>query len=197
MIHYSPLRPSDFQNWLLESVRYFRPLGFFKKYHFLSDEELVSELHQIGWNGEPTPSYGVTDLSLLVIDHEVVWWRDTEAEVFMGNNVYVRVLQEWRAISRQTFLPEHIEEVWGSKDGPIEIGFSHKRKQVKIHAESIGDYLDLRILSQINELIRDSGVQFEAYEAFDQSAFIIALTAVERQKLETERGWRFERFAGS
>lgn len=182
---------SNFYTWLTESVRYFRQLGFLKKYHSLSDEELVKELHRVGWNSEPNPLYGVTDLSLLAMDKDAVWWHDTEADVFMGNNVYVRVLREWGSISRGTFLPEHIEEVWESADGPVEIRFAHHGDRFTIYAESFGDYLDLRVLLQINRLIRDSGIRFELYEAFDQSAFIIALTPLEKQKLEVERNWRF------
>ena len=32
---------------------------------------------------------------------------------------------------------------------------------------------------------------FEIYEPFDQTAFMVVLTAAERQRLENERHWRF------
>jgi hypothetical protein len=43
----------------------------------------------------------------------------------------------------------------------------------------------------INSLIRDSGIRLELYAPFDQTGFIVALTASEKKRLEKERGWRF------
>lgn len=43
----------------------------------------------------------------------------------------------------------------------------------------------------INELIASSGRQFVIFKAFDQSAYVMALTEVERAALE-DRGWCFE-----
>jgi hypothetical protein len=74
----------SFQDWLLQSVRYFRRFGFFKKYQKLSDEDLAANLHQAGWYGNPNPSSGINDLSLLALDEDVVWWQDIEANTLMG-----------------------------------------------------------------------------------------------------------------
>lgn len=49
---------------------------------------------------------------------------------------------------------------------------------------------DLGLPVQINALISDTGMQFELYKPFDQTGFVLALTADEK-RLQTERGWHF------
>lgn len=57
--------------------------------------------------------------------------------------------------------------------------------------EYLEDWIDPRILTPINEHIADSGRQFTAFQAFDQSLFLMAPTAALRRGLEA-RGWCFE-----
>ena len=52
-------------------------------------------------------------------------------------------------------------------------------------------WIDPRILTPIDDLIYGSGRRFELFQTFDQSAFLMALTAQERAALEA-RGWCFE-----
>ncbi len=180
--------------WLLEAVKYFRTLGFFAEDAALSDQELASQLKQrylerVGEDFKPSDS--LADLSLLALDDTRAWWNDAEADVFNGHEVYVRTLQAWGAISRGSFLPEDIEETWESEAGPVRLTFTHKGRRFKLNPEYLNDFLDLTILMPVNQLIADTGVQFEVYEPFDQTAFIVALTLSEKARLQTERGWRF------
>ena len=52
------------------------------------------------------------------------------------------------------------------------------------------DYIDLGILVDINRAIAPSGRQFELYEPFDQTAFVVCLTADQKHAL-IQRGWAF------
>lgn len=60
-----------------------------------------------------------------------------------------------------------------------------------VTATYLEDWIDPGILAGINEAIADSGRRFELYRAFDQTAYVMALTDAERRSLEA-RGWCFE-----
>ena len=52
---------------------------------------------------------------------------------------------------------------------------------VTLYPEYLEDYTDLGLLVQINALISDTGMQFELYKPFDQTGFVLALTADEKK----------------
>ena len=102
-------------------------------------------------------------------------------------------------ISRGAFSPDNIEETWESEKGPIWVSFTLNGTQHRIHPEYLNpgpDFIDVSILRDINRLIVGTGYQFEVQDALDedQAAFIVVLTADEKEKLERERGWRFVRW---
>jgi hypothetical protein len=134
---------------------------------------------------------GDLDLILLGLDGKRVWWGDTEADVCRENGVYVRTLKKWSAISRGAFMPEDIQEFWKRDEGPIKITFTHKSRLCKLHPRHLGDFIDVGVLAEVNEIIEDTGIQFAVYDTRDQFAFVVALTDDEREKLQRERGWRF------
>jgi hypothetical protein len=183
-----------FHDSMVQSVHYFRELGFFKRYEFASDAELTEELKDRGW--QISVVFGVTDVaqndvSLLTMDDGVIWYKDTEADAVMGHEAYVTLLFELSAISRGAFLPKNIEEIWVSEKGPVEIRFTLAGKTAAIRADGLSDYLDLGILPQINALIQDKGIQFEQYDLRGQDACLVALTPEEKQRLQRERAWKF------
>jgi hypothetical protein len=120
-----------------------------------------------------------------------VWWSDLEADVGAENHVYASTLEEWAAISKGAFAPQQIQETWDSGSGPVTIRFALDGETVELTPEYLEDWIDPRILTPINEQIADAERQFELFQAFDQSAFLMALTAKERAALEA-RGWCFE-----
>ena len=61
----------------------------------------------------------------------------------------------------------------------------------RIGRRYLEDWIDPRIATPINELIAPSGRQLAFFKAFDQTAFVMALTKDERDALE-DRGWCFE-----
>ena len=50
----------------------------------------------------------------------------------------------------------------------------------------------MNILIELNQVIAASGYAFEMYDEFDQTAFVVVLTAEEKERLQSERGWLFE-----
>lgn len=60
-----------------------------------------------------------------------------------------------------------------------------------LQPEYLEDWIDPRIAVPINGIIAPSGRQFSLFRAFDQTAFVMALTEQERGALQA-RGWCFE-----
>lgn len=179
--------------WLREFLRFFRPMGFYEEFADLTDEELGKKLLDSYRTefGEIDPDDEYADLYLLKEDTNRVWWEDTEADVCDGNEVYVETLRRWHEISRGTFNPKGIKENWKTETGPIKVSFSLVGQQLCLNPKYRDDWLDLDLLLPINLRIRPTGKQFEVYEEFDQTAFVVVLTRDERSLLEQERNWRF------
>jgi len=185
--------PVDVTN-LKPVIQFFRQLGFFSAYTHLSDDDLVLLLIrriEEQWEKPFELSNDQSDLELLSFDETRIWWKDTESDVSAENEMYIETLGEWASISLGAFEPSNFEELWDDEEGPITITFDLHNKSHVIHPQYQDDYLDIGILGPINELISNSGFQFEILEPFDQTAFIVVLTPDEKKKLEVERGWRF------
>ena len=170
-----------------------REVGLFSGQAAMSGAELgeylESELSE-EW-GDIADDDPLIELFIAALDRERVWWRDLEADVVDGNDVYVAVLQEWATISRGSFIPESIEETWGSEEGPVTVRFVLEGETVELSPAYLEDWMDPKIVTPINDLIAESGRQFELFQAFDQTAFVIALEDGERQAL-LGRGWCFD-----
>ncbi len=73
--------------WLLETVRYYRDLDFFRQYRDLSDRELVRKLKKLRkeeFDEASFPMDRLADLWVLSLDKDRVFWGDLEADVFAG-----------------------------------------------------------------------------------------------------------------
>jgi hypothetical protein len=171
----------------------FRGIGLFADRSALSDAALAKEIEagiQEVW-GSMEPDEPLLDLFVAEQDATRVWWHDLEADVADGGDSYVATLQEWAAISVGTFAPSSIEETWESEAGPVKVRFDLGGAGHELAPEHLEDWIDPRIVGPINELIAPSGRQFTFFDAFDQTAFLMALTKEERDALE-DRGWCFD-----
>lgn len=186
--------PAPPRSWVIESLHYFRALGFFAADEALSDEELAGRLQKNNaeeWGMPVAPPDSQADLMLLRLDAERVWWEDTEADVCEGNGVYVDTLRAWGRISRGAFSPTDIDERWNSGRGPIRVSFKHRNRTEELHPDYCDDYLDMTLLDDINRMIHPAGYVFSTYFPFDQTAFVVVLTENEKKRLERERKWEF------
>jgi hypothetical protein len=149
---------------LLGAVHFYRQIGFFEQFGRVSDDQLAEQLNE----SYREKTYGrrdlrqardLLDLGLLSLDRARVWWHDMEDDVFPGNNAYVRVLTDWAAISRGAFLPERVDERWIGQRGPVEVSFQLNGQIHDFRAE-YDEWIDMTLLSLINRLIANSGMQF-------------------------------------
>ena len=188
-----PLPPAS-DTAIAERVIAMREVGLFADRSASSDEALAAEIDAAvvdTWGDPDEIPQDLIDLAVAQQDHARVWWQDVEADVTDGNDVYARTLAEWGQISLGAFEPADITETWKGNTGPVTVEFSHEGTPQSLAPAYLEDWIDLGILVGINELIAGSGRRFDLYKAFDQTAFVMALTDDERLALEA-RGWCFE-----
>jgi hypothetical protein len=171
-----------------------RGLGLFAGRATLSDAALVEAVRteiEAVWGSDIKVDDPFMELLVAERDSDRVWWHDLEADVVDENQVYVSTLGDWAAISVGAFKPSEITETWASDSGPVTVAFSLGGEAHELHPQYLEDWIDPTILGSINELIAKSGRRLEIVKAFDQTAFVMALTKAERAGLES-RGWCFE-----
>lgn len=190
-----PLPPAG-GSTVAERVLALRALGLFADRASLDDDALVAEVVS-GISEAWGEIDGDEDLELLLDlivaeqDRARVWWRDLEADVADGNDVYVATIEELAAISVGALQVEGVEERWDAPDQAPTITLTIGGDARAIRPAWIEDWIDPAILVDLNAVIAPSGRRFELYRAFDQTAFVMALTDDERGAFES-RGWCFE-----
>jgi hypothetical protein len=184
-------------------VAAFRAIGLFADRVGLSDADLATEIEEglikdwgdPGSSDEPSlpipPDDPLLDLLVAERDGSRVWWSDLEADVADGNDVYVETITALGDISVGALEPADVSETWASETGPVTIEFTADGAPHELQPAYIEDWIDPGILVGLNELIEGSGRRFELVKAFDQTAFVMALTSAEREAFEA-RGWCFE-----
>jgi hypothetical protein len=179
---------------IVERVAALRGIGLFAARAEVTDADLAAEVEAglLETWGEPVANDDpFLDLLVAEQDPTRVWWRDLEADVSEGNDVYVDTLMGWADISVGAFSPEAVVETWAGEEGPVEVTFEADGETHTLTPSYLEDWIDPGILVPINELMADTGRRFELYKAFDQTALALALTGGERSALEA-RGWCFE-----
>lgn len=176
---------------LNDRVKYFYDLGLLdiKKTH----QKVANEIrlkHIEDWGENPETKGILDDYIILKYGSGKIWWKDTEADVLNGNNVYVHTLNEWAEISENSFSPMKIIEKWKTDEGPIVVEFELNQKPHAFYPEYLDDYIDIDILKKINKLMPNEKNQFEWVVPFDQTAFVMWVSKVEKRDL-IRRGWRF------
>jgi hypothetical protein len=171
--------------WLVERVRAFRALDFFRSQSALGDDELADYLvrrqREVGDPFDPREPY--VGAQILLHDDSRVWFQDMEADVCEENQVYAATLVELGEISRGAFEPKDIVETWESETGPIRVEFSRDGERHAFEPDYEDDWLVLDFLKVLNTLLAAKGVAFVT-TSWDQRAWIAAVTRAERAALE-------------
>ena len=177
---------------LTDSMRYFRALGFFSEEAKWSDADLTQsiigekqeaslsislpsvteklvredtgdpEFDAMIWRSiRPRPDY--LDWKSVSRDKSRVWWEDGEGDITPGDEVYVRTLMAWSRISRGTFLPTNVREVWHKPiawpECKVKLEFLlNGRKKVLEPLDSLG-WMDHSFIESINKLIAKPGLR--------------------------------------
>lgn len=177
-----------------DRVAALRDIGLFADRVDRSDAEVAAEVEAaLGevWGDALPADDPIFELAIAETDRDRVWWRDLEADVVEDNQVYVETIASWGDISVGTFDPVDIAERWDGPTGPVSVRFTHDGMPHDVSPAYLEDWIDPRILDRVNAAIEGSDRRFHLYKAFDQSAFVLALTDAEREALE-DRGWCFE-----
>ncbi len=182
-------RLQESPDWFSDLVLYLRKLGFFLQFKELTDLELVQKLRRARPFLPEGKKFKMIDiLETLAQDKERVWFEDLETFV---KNEYVNLLKEWGAISCGKFLPEKITEIWDGPVGPIRVQFEHKGHPYEMTPGFYGDQIQLEMLSEVNIIIQNSGVQLCNAITDSQEACVIGLRAAEKKQLEEDLGIKF------
>jgi hypothetical protein len=184
--------------WLETALRTYTANGFFAG-RAGSVEELADELnqrHRERWGEDLGPLPGQPQLSEVVVlahDRDRTWWRDTEADVADGNDVYARTLEQWAAISLGAFRPRHVAERWSGPAGPVDVTLELDGSARSLRPRMLDDHLDMNLLGTIDGWLGEAGAPRRAatLETGDQTAFVTFLTADERARIQADRGIRF------
>lgn len=180
---------------LADAVAYYTSAGYFKEKRNdgKSWTSALEEWYAEDYKGsdfdlfDPQSGYGLfADLYLLKNDKARARLKDTEADVADGNQVYVETLKEWAAISRGAFQPTDIKEIWRTEYGPVILEFQLNGEKITLYPQYMNDFMDVNILGKINELIRNTGYQFEMV-ILDQNVLVTVLTQEEKKRLEEDR----------
>ena len=185
------------ESWLKEALGYYRPLGFFS--HIQGDPVAVVGMLQkmlqetssdtITHDDLVTPEF---DLFFLSLDptrslYSVMDFGDYLAP---GNDAYVSSLEALANISRGTFKPENIKEVWESPEGPIRLHFDFEGKPRELKMDLWDGAFDFRILLQLNALLSQTEYRFEM-APMDDILFVTVLKAEEKSNMEKDRDLSF------
>src|SRR5205809_2992968 len=163
-------------NWFRESVRFYLGLGFFEEHRNLSDNDLVTTLELLlreSYLEGPTPSSRLADLEIMRLDDDRVWWEDIEADVGMGNDVYVQLLQDLSRISRGSFDAHDITESWESEEGPITVTFTAKGQRHVVHPEYKGDWMAPQVFEAAKRLFSGTPYGFYTFDTQGQDLFLV------------------------
>lgn len=184
----------DNKELLITYLDIYRGFSFFKKYEGMPTAELAEKLNE----QYESDNYEEIDINeegvdklVLNLDKDRVWWVDLEADVCADNKVYVRVLSDLASISRDSFSPSSISEIWESEEGPITVTFETDGKSRSIHPEWCNDWIDLNILNDLNCILKKNGYRYEVFEPEDQAVQLLALSRDEKQGLIDKFSWKF------
>ena len=161
---------------LARLVRAYRESGFLPGLTE-PDDELARRI-------EPTdPGSAHDHLDVLGLDRGRVWWEDIEVDMLPEDRPYATALERWAAISGDALLPDEIEETWADEEeGPVTVSFVQAAKRVELHPKW-NRLARLGRPARLNRLIAPSGRRFVQGHTYGQDAFVLCVTAVERERL--------------
>lgn len=177
------------KSWVIQTIKYYRKINFFENYSALSDEELANTLKRLCLKEEYITGgsfEGRGDYEILRLDKNRI--LEVSLDALYGDDLgeysfeyAVKTLQSWANISRGTFQPIDIQD--------------NNEHLVEFTLNGVQHYVDpgenpYELAPQINSLIAATGYQFEIW-ALSPDCLVTSLTAQEKQKLQSERGWSF------
>lgn len=194
-------------NWVLETLEFFRSLGFFG---YLSNQSRESWIKLVKVNykyhSEAEEKFDNIikldnpEAGLLLLDPSCSMERDLEAGVYPGEKVYLRFIEELAFISNNLFQPLGVVELWDSdlnpslaKDDPknrVTIKFKLNNQDYVFKSDlEFSDWIDDHVIRTINSAVKNTGYSYSVLaHMFPVYYFFIS----DKQKsILQSRGWEF------
>jgi len=181
-----------------------RQVGLFDNYKDLDDERLTKTLlekAQTKYRGDdydefneifdPKTNSDFFDLHVAALDETRVWWRDLEADILNGNNVYAETVKEFGKLSGGFLKPDKIKEEWTSDEGPVKVSFWDSDTLRTLNLKFNDDWYDTDFFKYIESSMKSNGSPYQFYmlDQTGQDVFVIRLTEEEKDKIEKKMNW--------
>ncbi len=182
-----------------------RQVGLFDNYNYLDDERLTKMLiekarkkYQVDGYDEFNEIFDTKrnsdlfDLHVAELDETRVWWRDLEADILNGNNVYAETVKEFGKLSGGFLKPEKIKEEWMSDEGPVKVSFWDSDTLRTLNLKFNDDWYDTDFFKYIESSMKNNGspYQFYMHDQTGQDVFVIRLTEDEKEQIEKKMNWK-------
>ncbi len=177
--------------------RFVDSVAFYKKQGYLNEysEADLRKLYEVKYSRKEAtnpfqPSDAMSrysDLYVLELDRQRVWKGGYSRQLEQGKYGYADLLKEWAAISRGAFQPTDIREVWLGEQGPLKVEFMLAGKKRTLYPYVSGGAVDIWIVGHVNDMIRETGYQFEIADAYGDFYLVMMLRSAEKKLLEQER----------
>jgi len=186
-----------------------RQVGFFENYTEFDDEQLSKILiekaqkkYRVDYYDafneifDPKANSDYFDLHVAELDETRVWWRDLEADVLNGNNVYAQTVKEFGELSGGFLRPDQIKEEWTTDEGPVKVSFRDSDTLRTFNLKSNGDWYDIDFFKYLESSMKNNGspYQFYMHDQTGQDVFVIRLTEDEKEAVEKKMNWNLVKF---
>ena len=173
-----------------------RDAGLFADRADVPDADLAAEIDTnllALWGEELPVDDPFRDLAIAEQDATRVLWIDLEADVGgWQRHLHRDARRPPGHLGRGVRAGRRRRDVGVGDSGPVTVAFDLAGAPHELRPAYVEDWIDPGILVVHQRAAStDRGRRFELYQAFDQTALIMALTDAERQALEG-RGWCFE-----
>ena len=186
--------------WFEEATVYLSQMEFFAQLETQSKLDVQMLLRKIQgveflWKHiESANTSADRDYLLAMFDESRVWGECDYEAVEEDDSYFVETLPAWNKISRG-LNPLQSIDVNSDKpdDDSISVSFSIEGKRYGFdYLKSDEDPAQFRALAAINNLIIDTGYQFESFSSGSLDCILIALfSPQEKDALEHDRNWQF------
>lgn len=192
-----------------DAVVRLRQAGLFAGSRELDDDQLTKNLiekakekYQLdGYNAfdevfDPETNSDVFDLYVAALDETRVWWKDLEADILNGNNVYAETVKEFAQLSGGFLKADKIQEEWGSDEGPVKVSFWDSDTLRVFNLKYYDDWYDTDFFKYLESSMKFNGSPYQLYihDRTGQDVFVIRLTAHEKHKIERIMDWKLVEF---
>ena len=168
----------------------FRGAGSFARWSKLSDDDLARALAaawlRMDWEDLPEDPEEL-DWSLLIFDADRTVYEDAEADVSMGNKIYVAYLRMLSKRSGGAFRITNVKEDWKSQPGSVVVSFRLGNKRHQLVLAVGDDWINPFVITGLNNLLPNDGSRFFFVDNGGQMALVTRATEEERRALEELR----------